>query len=165
MANQEKFQLYDRGTRMWFQVTAEQYEAYDLERTAFRKKMQGHGRCKCPRGKWWLCDMMCDDCEFRRAGDMLSLDAPEGDGSISMLDQMEAGGPRMEEVTADRDLLRSVMVRLRELDPDADRMLELWQEAGRLSDRAMAEALGYPQRTFADRMKRVRQELEKACGC
>ena len=163
MANQEKFQLYDRGTRMWFQVTAEQYEAYDLERTAFRKKMQGHGRCKCPRGKWWLCDMMCDDCEFRRAGDMLSLDAPEGDGSISMLDQMEAGGPRMEEVTADRDLLRSVMVRLRELDPEADMMLELWQENGKVSDRAMAEALDCPVMTMSRRMKRLRAELRNAC--
>lgn len=165
MANQEKYQLYDKGTRMWFQVSEEQYKAYDLERSAFRKKMQDHGCCKCPRDKWWLCDMMCDDCEFRRAGNMLSLDAPEGDGSVSMLDQMEAEGPRMEEVTSDRDLLRSVIERLRELDPDAEVMLRMWEKNEKVSDRALAEALGCPVMTMSRRMKRLRAELQKACEC
>ena len=53
--------------------------------------------------------MMCDDCEFRRAGDTLSLDAPEGNGSVSILDQQEASGPRMEDVIADRLLLQQLI--------------------------------------------------------
>ncbi|MDY5772463.1 MAG: hypothetical protein SPK32_03365, partial [Bacteroidaceae bacterium] len=112
--------IYDRNLKEWFEVPADYYKEYDRERTAFRKRMQDHGRCCCPRDKWWLCDMFCEDCEYRRAGDMLSLDAPEGDGSVTMLDQQEVSGPRMEDVIADRDLLARLIARLRELDPDAD---------------------------------------------
>lgn len=108
--------------------------------------------------------MFCEDCEYRRAGDMLSLDAPEGDGSVTLLDQQEVSGPRMEDVIADRDLLARLIARLRELDPDADAILALWQENDKLSDRAIAKALGRPQRTFADQMKRYRTELRKIRG-
>ena len=75
--------IFDKNLKTWFEVPADYYKEYDRERTAFRKRMQDHGRCCCPRSKWWLCDMMCDDCEYRRAGDLLSLDAPEGDGSVT----------------------------------------------------------------------------------
>ena len=54
--------------------------------------------------------------------------------------------------------------RLRELDPDADAVLALWQENDKISDRAIAKALGRPQRTFADQMKRYRTELRKIRG-
>lgn len=54
--------------------------------------------------------------------------------------------------------------RLRELDPDADAILALWQENDKFSDRAIAKALGRPQRTFADQMKRYRTELRKIRG-
>lgn len=70
----------------------------------------------------------------------------------------------MEDVVADRDLLNRLIVRLHEIDPDADQILALWQENDHISDRAMAEALGYKQRTFADKMKRIRTELRKVRG-
>ena len=54
--------------------------------------------------------------------------------------------------------------RLRELDPDVDAILALWQENDKFSDRAIAKALGRPQRTFADQMKRYRTELRKIRG-
>ena len=151
------YRIYDRNLKKWFEVPADYYKEYDRERTAFRKRMQDHGRC-------WLCDMFCEDCEYRRAGDMLSLDAPEGDDSVTMLDQQEVPGPRMEDVIADRDLLARLIARLRELDPDADAILALWQENDKFSDRAIAKALGRPQRTFADQMKRYRTELRKIRG-
>ena len=108
--------------------------------------------------------MICDDCEHRRAADPPPLGAPEGGGSVTMLDQQEAPGPRMEDVIADRDLLARLIARLRELDPDADAILALWQENDKISDRAIAKALGRPQRTFADQMKRYRTELRKIRG-
>ena len=83
---------------------------------------------------------------------------------VTMLDQQEAPGPRMEDVIADRDLLARLIKRLRELDPDADAILALWQEDYTISDRAIAKALGRPQRTFADQMKRIRTELRKVRG-
>ena len=60
--------------------------------------------------------------------------------------------------------LIELIARLRELDPDADAILALWQENDKLSDRAIAKALGRPQRTFADQMKRYRTELRKIRG-
>ena len=71
---------------------------------------------------------------------------------------------RMEEVFADRALLELLFQRLRELDPDADRIIELWEANDKISDRSIAEELGRKQRTFADQMKRIRTELRKVCG-
>ncbi len=159
--NVNRRQIYDKTLKTWIDVPEDFFREYDRERTACRKRMQDHGRCCCPRNKWWLCDTFCEDCEFRRAGDLLSMDAPEGDGSVNILDQQEASGPRMEDVVADRDLLARMVKRLRELDPEADTILALWQEDCSMSDRAIAKALGRPQHTFADQMKRYRTELRK----
>lgn len=156
------YRIYDKSLRQWLDVSKDYYDVYNQQRTNCRKREQYHGRCCCPRSKWWLCDMICDDCEFRRAGDTLSLDAPEGDGSVSMLDQQEASSPQMEDVIADRMLLDRLIQRLRELDPDADRIIQMLGEE--MSDRAIAKALGRPQRTFADQMKRYRTELRKIRG-
>ena len=153
--------IYDKTLKTWIDVPADYYLEYDRERTAFRKRMQDHGRCCCPRSKWWLCDTFCDKCVFRRVGDLISIDATEGDDDVYMLDHLEAAGPRMEDVVADRDLLARMVKRLRELDPEADAMIALWQEDGTMSDRAVARALGRPQHTFADQMKRYRTELRK----
>ena len=162
--NQSKeYRLYSKAARQWFPVTKEQFEKYDRERTAFRKKMQDRGCCNSPRNKWWLCDMICDDCDYR-INRMLSLDKPEGDGSVCLGDIIPDNAPLMEEVEADRDLLDRLIDRLRELDPDADTLLELWQANDKISDRAIARALDCPQRTFADRMKRLRTELRKTRG-
>lgn len=49
-------QIYDKQTRTWFKVTPEQFKEYDRWRTRIRKREQYHGRCMCPRSKWWLCD-------------------------------------------------------------------------------------------------------------
>ena len=153
--------IYDKTLKTWIDVPADYYLEYDRERTAFRKRMQDHGRCCCPRSKWWLCDTFCDKCGFRRVGDLISIDATEGDDDVYMLDHLEAAGPRMEDVVADRDLLARMVKRLRELDPEADAILALWQEDSTMSDRAVARALGRPQHTFADQMKRYRTELRK----
>lgn len=157
--------IYDKGTRQWFDVSPDAYEAYDRERTAFRKKMQYQGICRCPRGKWWLCDMTCMYCEYRSDG-TLSLNMPQGDDKdVTLMDAIPDGSPAMEEVQADRDLLESLIRRLHEIDPDAGSILAMWKENNKISDRAMAEALGCKQRTFADRMKRIRTEMRKIRGC
>jgi hypothetical protein len=70
----------------------------------------------------------------------------------------------MEDIYADRALLEQLFQRLRELDPDADRIIELWKENDKISDRSIAEALGRKPRTFADQMKRIRTELRKVRG-
>lgn len=165
--SKKSYRLYDKTTKTWFEVSPEQYAEIDRWRTNLRKKEQYHHRCRCPRNQFWLCDGMCQDCKFRCAGDTISLDAAfsdeEGDGG-SLLDLLEASGPRMEDQYADRDLIDRLFKKLRELDPDAEKIIAMWEEDYRVSDRGIARALGRAQRTFADQMKRYRSELKKIRG-
>ena len=164
MEKQTKYQLYDKGTRMWFPVTEEQYKAYGQECSALRREMQKQGRCLCPGHKWWVCDMACMDCEYR-AEKSLSLDAQMADGDVCLGDMIPDESSRMEEELANSDLIARLKEYLLEMDSDADTMLEMWMKNDRISDRAMARELGCPQRTFADRVKRIRLELQKSCVC
>ena len=163
--NQRKtYRLYDKPTRTWFEVPEDAYKSYVRECNTHRKKMQDHGLCNCPRKNWWLCDTVCMDCEYRK-NSSISLDAPQGDDEdTTLMDILLDDGPLFEDGQADRDLLARLIKRLRELDPDADDILALWQENDSISDRAIAKALGRPQRTFADQMKRYRTELRKISG-
>lgn len=68
----------------------------------------------------------------------------------------------MEDVLSDAMLLEQLIARFRELDPDADRIIELLGDE--LSDRKIAEHLGRKQRTFTDQMKKIRTELRKIRG-
>lgn len=116
----------------------------------------------CPYRYIWKCDGDCIDCEYHRAGDTLSLDVPTEDGSNDLYNTVSDTAPTMEDVIADRILLEQLFAKLRELDPDADLIIELLGNG--LSDRKIAEALGRKQRTFADQMKKYRTELRKIRG-
>ncbi|MFR5252113.1 MAG: hypothetical protein ACLTF5_04755 [Butyricicoccus sp.] len=71
----------------------------------------------------------------------------------------------MEEVIADRMLLEQLFTRLRELDPEADTIIQLWKDHPEgISDRAIARELGRPQKTFADQMKKYRTDLRRITG-
>lgn len=70
----------------------------------------------------------------------------------------------MENVIADRLLLDQLFNRLKELDPNADTIIQCWLDDYKISDRAIAEKLGCKQRTFADQMKKIRTELRKIRG-
>lgn len=116
----------------------------------------------CTRKYLWKCDANCDLCEYHAAGDMLSLDVPTEDGNANMYDTIPNSAPTMEDVLSDAMLLEQLIARFRELDPDADRIIELLGDE--LSDRKIAEQLGRKQRTFADQMKKIRTELRKIRG-
>lgn len=104
-------------------------------------------------------------CVYRRSGDMASLDVPIGeDGEGALLDMVPDEAPSIESVIADRDLLDRLFARLRELDPDADTIIAMWMDDDKVSDRTIAKALGRPQRTFADQMKKYRTELRRIRG-
>lgn len=71
--------IYDKATRTWYEVPEDQYKEFDRWRTNLRKREQYWGRCFCPRGKWWLCDGNCVECEFHTRNEV-SLDDPLPDG-------------------------------------------------------------------------------------
>lgn len=157
--------IYLKSTKEWVAVPEEFYCEHTRFYDAFRKKAQYHGKCACPKQKFWLCDGDCFNCEFRRAGDILSLDFEnenEDGDTCSPLDSVPDSAPLMADVVADKLLLEQLIQRLRELDPDADRIIQMLGEE--MSDRAIAKTLGRPQRTFADQMKRYRTELRKIRG-
>lgn len=144
------------------EITEAQYRALYPEIWATQKREQHHHRCMFTRRYLWKCDGNCDLCEYHAAGDTLSLDVSTEDGNANMYDTIPDTAPTMEDVLSDAMLLEQLIARFRELNPDADRIIELLMDE--LSDRKIAEKLGRPQRTFADQMKKIRTELRKIRG-
>ena len=118
----------------------------------------------CPKYYLWKCDGQCDLCEYH-APDTVSLDEPLPDGNGTLGDYIPDRSKPMEEVVADRMLLEQLFARLRELDPEADTIIQLWKDHPEgISDRAIARELGRPQKTFADQMKKYRTDLRRITG-
>lgn len=152
--------IYDKNTHTWFEVSDKQYRDYDRWRTALRKRRQYHGECSCPRPKFWLCDGNCPYCEFRIVK-TVSLDMPLPDGEGTLSDYVSDHTPTPEEIITDYDLLDHLFVRLHEIDSEADRIIEIWMDhPDGISDRKVAKLLGRKQRTFADEMKKFRDEFK-----
>lgn len=154
--------IYDRATGEKIPVSKEVRDAYYGEAARIRMKEQAHGRCVCPQSKVWVCDGDCLTCEYRRSGDLASLDVPIGEDTL--LDMVPSEAPAIEGIIADRDLLDCLFARLRELDPDADTIIAMWMDDDKVSDRTITKALGRPQRTFADQMRKYRTELRRVRG-
>ena len=144
------------------EITEAQYRALYPEIWATQKREQYHHRCMCTKKYLWKCDGNCDLCEYHAAGDLLSLDMPLEDGNSNMYDSIPDTAPTMEDVISDAIILELLIAKFRELDPDADRIIEMLSDEK--SDRAIAEQLGRKQRTFADQMKRYRTELRRVRG-
>ena len=75
-----EYKVYLRSANEWVSVTEELYRTYYRDIWATRKRAQAHGQCMCPKSKTWMCDGDCLVCEFRSAGDNLSLDYTVEDG-------------------------------------------------------------------------------------
>ena len=164
MTNAEKQRqskrIYDKQAKTWFEVTPEQYKEFDTWRTNLRKREQYHHRCMCPRNKWWLCDGMCDDCEFHAPGDILSLDMPtsndDGD-EVTLLDMLEDPAPSIEEVICDKAELDQLFDRLNELMPEAVQIGKFRQE--KLTDEEIAKVIGIKRTTFRSRLEKAKAQL------
>lgn len=141
-------------------ITEEQYRSLYPEIWRIRNREQNHDRCMCPKHYLWKCDVQCDLCEYH-APDTISLDDPLPDGDGTLGDYVPDSRPSIEDIYADRDLLKRLIDRFRELDLDADRIIQMRLDNPKISDRKIAEALGRPQCTFADQMKRVCTELHR----
>ena len=72
---------------------------------------------------------------------------------------LEDSSPLIEDVLVDRDLLDCLIGRMRQMIPDTDRLIALLEDKEHLSVRAMAGELGIPYQTFANRLKRIREEM------
>lgn len=157
--------IYDRTTGEKIPVSKEVRDTHYGEAARIRMKEQAHGRCVCPQSKVRACDGDCLICEYRRSGVLTSLDVPiDEDGEDTLMDIVPSEAPTIESIIADRDLIDHLFARLRELDPDADTIIAMWMDDDSVSDRTIAKALGRPQRTFADQMKKYRAEFRRIRG-
>ena len=143
--NQRKpYRIYLKATREWVEVSEEVYKEHTRFHDAFRKRHQSHGQCVCPKNKFWLCDADCLTCEFRRAGDHISLDytTENEDGDI-----------------CDKAELDQLFARLNELMPEAQDIGRLRQKG--LTDEAIAEVIGIKRTTFRSRLAKAKKQLQK----
>ena len=154
--------IYDKISKKWYTVSDEFYTAYDRHCNTTRKRMQYQGRCWCPKGKWWLCDAHCLDCEFYLSP-TVSLDEPiiadDGSCDSDRVDYVADPNAITEKIATDRDLLLFLFARLKEIDPDAEKLMRILKDHPEgIADRKVAKILERPQRTFADEMRRFRKK-------
>ena len=160
MANCENTRkVYLKSTKEWTPVTEEVYREFYREIDTYRKKEQRHGRCACPRSKWWLCDMNCSDCEFHRAGDQLSLDEEmdTGNGSTSLDDILSDNQVDIEEAIILAETYDALHAELEKLDPEGKRICQLIMDGN--SERECASVLGMPRSTFKHRLDKLKAHL------
>lgn len=87
--------------------------------------------------------------------DAYSLDKPDENGIT--LEEKLADDKNLEERVAASMLLKELLEKLRSLDPEADKIIQLWEENPKISAREIARQLGRKQRTFADQITKYRE--------
>lgn len=125
--NKER-KIYIRSTKQWVPVTEEIYREYYRPIWRTQKAAQKAGQCVCPKYKLWICDGDCAICEYRAAGNTISLDAPikNGDGDeFSLIDTIEDPTSNYSDILVDRLLLEQLLDELSERDPEGKRICEL----------------------------------------
>lgn len=161
-SGQKTYRIYLKSTKEWVEVPEEFYREQTSYYDTFRKKAQYHGQCVCPKSKFWLCDGDCFNCEFRRAGDMLSLDYEnenEDGDSVPPLDTIPDTAPLVDEVVSDRVTLAKLFDRLAELMPEAKEIGRL--RMNDLSDEAIADIIGIKRTTFRSRLVKAKAILSE----
>ncbi|MDO4543152.1 MAG: hypothetical protein Q4C01_01250 [Clostridia bacterium] len=132
MTNQDKQRkIYIRNPKEWVLVTEEVYLEYYRPIWRLQKEARKNGQCMCPKSKLWLCDGDCAMCEYRTAGNTVSLDAPieNSDGeAFSLIDVIEDPNAAFADVVVDRLLLEKLLDELAEQDPEGKRICELIME-------------------------------------
>ena len=156
--NDNQKYIYIRSLRERVPVTQEEFENYYRDIDTFRKKQQRHGRCVCPEAKRLDCDMDCETCPFRRAGDGLSLDYQGEEANETWLDEFPDCGPSPCELMEDADLLDALHRVLAELNPDEQAICNYIMV--NLAERAAARELNISLSTYQYRKGRLMARLK-----
>lgn len=152
--------IYLKAEREWIEVNETLYREYIKENDAYRKKEQYHGRCVCPKSKFWLCDTDCLTCEFHRRGDQLSLDHTlenEDGDTYTLLEQIADPTASAEEMLCEMEKMHLLLQRLFEIMPDALLIAQLRDKG--LTDEAISKKMGIPRTTLLSRLKKARQQV------
>ena len=108
------------------EITEEQYQAIYPEIWATIKREQRHGRCRCPANYLWTCNGYCSDCSYHTGGNEESIDELT---ETELSDEK----PLMDELMACDQMLKLLVARFRELEPEADLIIEFFNNLNELS--------------------------------
>ena len=161
--NDNQKYIYIRSTRERIPCTEEEFYNYYRDIDAFRKRQQRHGRCVCPSAKRLDCDMDCESCPFKRAGDSLSLECETkcDDGKeMRWVDNFPDLGPTVAEQIEEADLLIALRKIVAELTPDEQAICHAVMES--LSERTAAAALNVTRKTFTYRREKLFARLRES---
>ena len=164
-SNDNQRKIYIRSTKTWVPVTEEVYLEYSRPIWRLQKEAQKYGQCMCPKVKLWRCDGDCALCEYRAAGNTISLDAPIENGNgdeFSLVDTIEDSTSSFADVLVDRLLLERLLDELAEQDPEGKRICELIMEGQ--SEREAAITLNMARSTFKRRWAAIRDKLAHQIG-
>lgn len=154
--NGGKKAAYVKSLYRWVEMNEEAYRAYQNPIDAYRKKMQYHGRCRCPKSKLWTCDADCGLCKYAMCGDTSSLDELlEGDGTGAFEGARLADFATPEEallIKEDVATLHRLLDRLEELDPELRRICDLVMEG--VDERSIASELGFASQSSVNHRKK-----------
>lgn len=152
--------IYLKDLRQWVSVSKSDYDNYYRDINAYRRRQQEHGRCACPASKRYLCDMDCNNCRYRRAGNEISLDyaiSNEDGNGARWLDELPDDGSSAQSILEERELLEVLMRRLSELEPDSRQICELLLQDK--SEREIAAIMGISQQSTINYKKRKAFEI------
>lgn len=95
-------------------VPFEIWKEITRENDRIRKRMQYHGRCKCPRSQICFCTGDCANCMHQITGDTLSLDysyaSESDDESISLYETLEdIGASSFPEHIAHQEIIKEII--------------------------------------------------------
>lgn len=160
-SNDNQHYIYLRSTRERIPCTEQEFHDYYRDIDTFRKKQQRHGRCVCPEAKRLDCDMDCATCPFHRGGDKVSLDytTTVDDGEeITWVNSLEDPSPLIEDIVVEGQAISQLFARLSELMPEALEIGCLRLQG--LTERQIEEQIGVGRKTYAYRLKKVKELLE-----
>jgi len=125
------------------------------------RKMKDSGNCTCPRKQLWTCDANCDVCPYCVKNQYVSLDAPiAGTDGLTIADTVADDSADIAEALIYIETLQALMDEVEKLDPDGKRICRLVSEGK--SERAIAEILGIPRKTYTYRRDKLFAKLREA---
>jgi len=160
--NENQYYIYVRSIKERVPVTKEEFDDYYRDISAYRMRQARHGKCVCPQNKILECDMDCAYCPFHRCGDTQSLDYITIDDKgreTTFGDTIADPSPLIEDMATEGQAFGAVLSRLAELMPQAIEIGRLRQQG--LTERQIEAEIGVGRKTYAYRLKKVKEILEK----
>ncbi len=152
--------IFDKTTKVKFEVTKEAYIKYMREIGTYRKSQQRAGKCDCPKKLFWLCDGCCQGCEFEIESKSIFDCLP--DTNIRIIDTIASHDKNHQDIMADQELLVKLINRLGEVMPEALDIGKLRMQGKK--DEEIAEILEVKRTTFRSRIDKAKNTLRDEFG-